>query len=161
MSFNYHDYRLFDHCLLVFCRRQVFWISKQILHLIMDDAIDDWLLRQIHWLRRDDIIALGIRWVQDVRTEPFSHISALYWCKSTSWYKSACDYTVLSWMFTWFFLRNIVTNKCACFHTRTSSTWTWDNSLCEFISLRFYGLMEYSSLEQEMQRATAMNLNLV
>ncbi|PON56985.1 Phox domain containing protein [Parasponia andersonii] len=47
-------------------RRQVFWISKQILQLVMEDAIDDWLLRQIHWLRRDDIIAQGIRWVQDV-----------------------------------------------------------------------------------------------
>ncbi|XP_023874567.1 uncharacterized protein LOC111987089 isoform X1 [Quercus suber] len=47
-------------------RRQVFWISKQILQLIMEDAIDDWLLRQIHWLRRDDVIAQGIRWVQDV-----------------------------------------------------------------------------------------------
>ncbi|KAK9286453.1 hypothetical protein L1049_014850 [Liquidambar formosana] len=47
-------------------RRQVFWISKQILQLMMEDAIDDWLLRQIHWLRRDDIIAQGIRWVQDV-----------------------------------------------------------------------------------------------
>lgn len=32
----------------------------------MEDAIDDWLLRQINWLRRDDIIAQGIRWVQDV-----------------------------------------------------------------------------------------------
>ncbi|XP_041010486.1 uncharacterized protein LOC121254492 isoform X3 [Juglans microcarpa x Juglans regia] len=47
-------------------RRQVFWISKQVLQLIMQDAIDDWLLRQIHWLQRDDIIAQGIRWVQDV-----------------------------------------------------------------------------------------------
>lgn len=47
-------------------RRQVFWISKQILQLMMEDAIDDWLLRQIHWLRRDDIIAQGIRWIQDV-----------------------------------------------------------------------------------------------
>ncbi|KAL3814188.1 hypothetical protein ACJIZ3_015456 [Penstemon smallii] len=47
-------------------RRQVFWISKQILQLVMEDAIDDWLLRQIQWLRREDIIALGIRWVQDV-----------------------------------------------------------------------------------------------
>ncbi|KAG5548057.1 hypothetical protein RHGRI_013676 [Rhododendron griersonianum] len=47
-------------------RRQVFWISKQILQLMMEDAIDDWLLRQIQWLRRDDVIALGIRWVQDV-----------------------------------------------------------------------------------------------
>ncbi|CAK9150821.1 unnamed protein product [Ilex paraguariensis] len=48
------------------CRRQVFWISKQILQLMMEDAIDDWLLRQIHCLRREDIIAQGIRWVQDV-----------------------------------------------------------------------------------------------
>ncbi|KAK1417472.1 hypothetical protein QVD17_26599 [Tagetes erecta] len=47
-------------------RRQVFWISKQILQLMMEDAIDDWLLRQIHWLRRDDIVAHGIRWIQDV-----------------------------------------------------------------------------------------------
>ncbi|TMW89756.1 hypothetical protein EJD97_016698 [Solanum chilense] len=47
-------------------RRQVFWISKEIMQLMMEDAIDDWLLRQIHWLRRDDIIALGIKWIQDV-----------------------------------------------------------------------------------------------
>lgn len=47
-------------------RRQVFWISKQILQVVMEDAIDDWLLRQIEWLRRDDVIALGIRWIQDV-----------------------------------------------------------------------------------------------
>jgi len=44
----------------------VFWISKQILQLVMEDAIDDWLLRQINWLRRDDVIAQGIRWVKDV-----------------------------------------------------------------------------------------------
>ncbi|CAN4107625.1 unnamed protein product [Withania somnifera] len=47
-------------------RRQVFWISKEIMQLMMEDAIDDWLLRQIHWLRRDDVIAQGIRWIQDV-----------------------------------------------------------------------------------------------
>lgn len=47
-------------------RRQVFWISKQILQLVMEDAIDDWLLRQIHWLRSEEAIAQGIRWVQDV-----------------------------------------------------------------------------------------------
>ncbi|CAH9079710.1 unnamed protein product [Cuscuta epithymum] len=47
-------------------RRQVFWISKQILQLMMEDAIDDWLLRQIHWLRREDVIAQGIRWIQDI-----------------------------------------------------------------------------------------------
>ncbi|XP_043709583.1 uncharacterized protein LOC122658623 [Telopea speciosissima] len=47
-------------------RRQVFWISKQILQLVMEDAIEDCLLRQIQWLRRDDVIAQGIRWVQNV-----------------------------------------------------------------------------------------------
>ncbi|KAL6494750.1 hypothetical protein OROGR_031550 [Orobanche gracilis] len=47
-------------------RRQVFWISKQILQLVMEDAIDDWLFRQIQWLRRGDVIAQGIRWVQDI-----------------------------------------------------------------------------------------------
>ncbi|CAI9104405.1 OLC1v1003067C1 [Oldenlandia corymbosa var. corymbosa] len=47
-------------------RRQVFWISKQILQLMMEDAIDDWLLREIHWLRRDDVVAYGIRWVEDI-----------------------------------------------------------------------------------------------
>ncbi|KZV41143.1 hypothetical protein F511_10277 [Dorcoceras hygrometricum] len=47
-------------------RRQVFWISKQILQLVMEDAIDDWILRQIQWLRREDVVAQGIRWIQDV-----------------------------------------------------------------------------------------------
>ncbi|KAL4302454.1 hypothetical protein GQ457_10G021180 [Hibiscus cannabinus] len=47
-------------------RRQAFWISKQILHLVMDDAIDDWLLRQIYWLRREDTVAQGIRCIQDI-----------------------------------------------------------------------------------------------
>ncbi|CAN0879003.1 Sorting nexin-16 [Linum grandiflorum] len=46
-------------------RRQVFWISKQIVQLMMEDAIDDWLLGQIYWLRREETIAFGIRWVQD------------------------------------------------------------------------------------------------
>lgn len=32
----------------------------------MEDAIDDWLLMQINWLRREDIVAEGIRWVKDV-----------------------------------------------------------------------------------------------
>lgn len=47
-------------------RRQVFWISKQILQLVMEDAIDDWLLMQINWLRREDVVAYGIRWVKDI-----------------------------------------------------------------------------------------------
>lgn len=42
----------------------------------MEDAIDDWLLRQIYWLRREDIVAQGIRWVQDVRTETLSEVMA-------------------------------------------------------------------------------------
>ncbi|CAL5377272.1 unnamed protein product [Camellia sinensis] len=42
-------------------RRQVFWISKQIWQLMMEDAIDDWLLGQIQWLWRDDVIAQGIQ----------------------------------------------------------------------------------------------------
>uniref|UniRef100_A0A453HMY5 Sorting nexin C-terminal domain-containing protein n=1 Tax=Aegilops tauschii subsp. strangulata TaxID=200361 RepID=A0A453HMY5_AEGTS len=49
----------------VICRKQVFWISKQILQLVMEDAIDDWILRQINWLRRDEVIIQGIRWIQD------------------------------------------------------------------------------------------------
>lgn len=47
-------------------RRQVFWIAKQVLQLLMEDAIDDWLLRQIQWLKREDVIAYCIRQVQDV-----------------------------------------------------------------------------------------------
>ncbi|KAM3311926.1 hypothetical protein ACQJBY_032123 [Aegilops geniculata] len=46
-------------------RKQVFWISKQILQLVMEDAIDDWILRQINWLRRDEVIIQGICWIQD------------------------------------------------------------------------------------------------
>lgn len=46
-------------------RKQVLWISKQILQLVMEDAIDDWILRQINWLRRDEVIIQGIRWIQD------------------------------------------------------------------------------------------------
>ncbi|KAK9053376.1 hypothetical protein SSX86_030009 [Deinandra increscens subsp. villosa] len=47
-------------------RRQVFWISKQILQLMMEDAIDDWLVRQIHCLRTDNTVAQGIHMIQDI-----------------------------------------------------------------------------------------------
>ncbi|CAH2051549.1 unnamed protein product [Thlaspi arvense] len=47
-------------------RRQVFWISKQILQLVMEDAVDDWLLREIRWLRNEETVAHGIRWAQDI-----------------------------------------------------------------------------------------------
>lgn len=33
----------------------------------MEDAIDEWIIRQINWLRREDVIVQGIRWIQDVR----------------------------------------------------------------------------------------------
>ncbi|GJY21815.1 phox-associated domain-containing protein [Tanacetum coccineum] len=41
-------------------------MSKQILQLMMEDAIDDWLVRQIHWLRRENVVAQGVRYLQDV-----------------------------------------------------------------------------------------------
>ncbi|KAL8540327.1 hypothetical protein ACS0TY_001798 [Phlomoides rotata] len=47
-------------------RRQVFWISKQILQLIMEDAIDDWLLGRINLLRREEVVAQGIRYVHGI-----------------------------------------------------------------------------------------------
>lgn len=39
----------------------------------MEDAIDDILLSEIHRLRREETIAQGIRWVQDVRFKPKFH----------------------------------------------------------------------------------------
>ncbi|EOA29799.1 hypothetical protein CARUB_v10012892mg [Capsella rubella] len=47
-------------------RRQVFSISKQILQLVMDDAADDLLMREICWLRNEDTVAQGIRLAQDI-----------------------------------------------------------------------------------------------
>ncbi|KAK9667423.1 hypothetical protein RND81_14G255100 [Saponaria officinalis] len=47
-------------------RRQVFWISKQILQIVMGDAVDDWLLGQINCMRREDVVAEGIHWVKDI-----------------------------------------------------------------------------------------------
>lgn len=62
-------------------RRQVYWISKQILQMVMEDAIDDWLLNQIQLLRRDDVVAAGIRWVSDVRINLESTIITVSTCK--------------------------------------------------------------------------------
>lgn len=47
-------------------RRQVLWIAKQILQLGMGDAIDDWLLGRIQWLRREEVVASGIQWVREI-----------------------------------------------------------------------------------------------
>ena len=38
----------------------------------MEDAIDEWIIRQINWLRREDFIVQVIRWIQDVRILSFS-----------------------------------------------------------------------------------------
>ena len=42
-------------------------MAKQILQLGMGDAIDDWLLGRIQWLRREEVVASGIQWVKGVR----------------------------------------------------------------------------------------------
>jgi hypothetical protein len=60
------------------CRRQVLWISKQILQLVMEDAIDEWIIRQINWLRRDDVIVQGICWIQDVRRYTIFFLPSLH-----------------------------------------------------------------------------------
>lgn len=56
----------------------------------MEDAIDDWIVRQIHWLRREDIIAQGIRWVQDVSIKTIEvyklcSVQTLKGCKSQNY----------------------------------------------------------------------------
>lgn len=48
-------------------RRQVFWMAKQILQLGMGDAVDDWLVTKVRWLRREDVVASSITWVQEVQ----------------------------------------------------------------------------------------------
>ncbi|KAG6541724.1 hypothetical protein Mapa_016887 [Marchantia paleacea] len=47
-------------------RRQVFWMAKQILTLGMGDAIDDFLLGKIQWLRKEEVVASGIRWLHRI-----------------------------------------------------------------------------------------------
>ncbi|KAL2633125.1 hypothetical protein R1flu_004604 [Riccia fluitans] len=47
-------------------RRQVFWMAKQILTLGMGDAIDDFLLGKIQWLREEKVVAGGIRWLHRI-----------------------------------------------------------------------------------------------
>jgi hypothetical protein len=47
-------------------RRQVLWMAKQILQVGLGDAIDDWLLQKIQWLRSEEVVARGIQWVHRV-----------------------------------------------------------------------------------------------
>ncbi|CAM6107993.1 unnamed protein product [Calypogeia fissa] len=47
-------------------RRQVFWMAKQVLQLGMGDAIDDFLLAKIQELRREEVLAGGIRWLHRI-----------------------------------------------------------------------------------------------
>uniref|UniRef100_M1CG29 Uncharacterized protein n=2 Tax=Solanum tuberosum TaxID=4113 RepID=M1CG29_SOLTU len=51
----------------------------------MEEAIDDWLLRQMHWLRREDVIAQGIKWIQDIHKE-IIHCSAMGESVKRGWY---------------------------------------------------------------------------
>lgn len=50
----------------VMCRRQVLWMAKQILQLGIGDAVDDWLIGRIQWLRKEEVVASGIKWVKRV-----------------------------------------------------------------------------------------------
>jgi sorting nexin-13 len=47
-------------------RRQVLWMAKQILKVGLGDAIDDWLLEKIQWLRSEEVVARGIQWVHRI-----------------------------------------------------------------------------------------------
>ncbi|KAH7443476.1 hypothetical protein KP509_02G036500 [Ceratopteris richardii] len=46
-------------------RRQVFWMAKQILQLGMGDAVDDWLVTKVRWMRREDVVSSSIRLIQE------------------------------------------------------------------------------------------------
>ena len=86
-SFLIDGFNIIDPCLCHFAkvqlwgklfRRQVLWMAKQILQLGMGDAIDDWLLGRIQWLRREEVVALGIQWVKGVRLAFFYHLYIIY-----------------------------------------------------------------------------------
>ncbi|KAI5066366.1 hypothetical protein GOP47_0018990 [Adiantum capillus-veneris] len=47
-------------------RRQVFWMAKQILQVGMGDAVDDWLVTKVRWLRREDVVASSLKWIQEI-----------------------------------------------------------------------------------------------
>lgn len=41
-------------------------MAKQILQLGIGDAVDDWLIGRIQWLRKEEVVASGIKWVKRV-----------------------------------------------------------------------------------------------
>ncbi|KAI4387018.1 hypothetical protein MLD38_004885 [Melastoma candidum] len=47
-------------------RRKAFWVAKQVLHLGMGDAFDDWLIDKILLLRKGSVIASGIKRVEQI-----------------------------------------------------------------------------------------------
>ncbi|GAV64481.1 PX domain-containing protein/PXA domain-containing protein/Nexin_C domain-containing protein [Cephalotus follicularis] len=47
-------------------RRKAFWVAKQILHLGMGDAFDDWLIEKIQLLRKGSVVASGIKRVEQI-----------------------------------------------------------------------------------------------
>ena len=48
-------------------------MAKQILQVGMGDAIDDWLVSQVQFLRREDVVASSINWVKGVCVEDFGN----------------------------------------------------------------------------------------
>lgn len=50
------------------CRRKAFWVAKQLLHLGMGDALDDWLLEKLQRLRQGSVIASGIGRIEQVNS---------------------------------------------------------------------------------------------
>ncbi|CAI9114127.1 OLC1v1014780C1 [Oldenlandia corymbosa var. corymbosa] len=47
-------------------RSKAFWVAKQVLHLGMGDAFDDWLIEKIQLLRRGSVVAAGIRRLEQI-----------------------------------------------------------------------------------------------
>eukprot|EP00898_Chlorokybus_atmophyticus_P007493 jgi/Chlat1/7745/Chrsp66S07220 len=45
-------------------RRKMLWIVRQVLELILGDAIDDWLLAHVQVVRKPESIAGAIRWIK-------------------------------------------------------------------------------------------------
>jgi sorting nexin-13 len=66
LLFIVSSYRFNSECLIIFYRRQAFWVAKQILQLGMGDTFDDWLVEKIQLLRKGRIVAFAVKRVEQV-----------------------------------------------------------------------------------------------
>jgi hypothetical protein len=66
LLFMASSYRFNSECLIIFYRRQAFWVAKQILQLGMGDTFDDWLVEKIQLLRKGRIVAFAVKRVEQV-----------------------------------------------------------------------------------------------